>query len=279
MSEKGSQAGKGSGLLLQLLVTAVGAWAAYSYLGQDRSPAPCGTPLPDIPQVVTDIGDDTEGMSIRQGLIPTNYLDFMAPQPDGTMPLRYPLDVYRCDFDLKLPMGTTSLPMGDSFYEDAVDSQVVFQYEQQLDYMKISLPMRQEGESVTEFVARARSDYEGIGATFKGGTDPLKFDGMIFQHFEFERETQYEKDGPSRNISHYVYFGPAGNRVLVIDFLTTPDRHAEAKPLVEKIMRSISPGNRFLEQMAIEYPELAEGGSAEDETGSVDSQALASDHQ
>ena len=242
-------------LMLQAAVTLLLCWVAFRIASTDRSPAPCGVPLPEVPQLVTDVGTVIEDMNISAREIPTTYLQFMSPQPDGIMPLRYPLEVRRADFSLELPMGTTSLPMGDSFEEDSVDSQVVFQYKQQLDYIKISMPPRQEGESVTDFVARARKDYEGIGATFRQEKDPLEFNGMIFQHFEYSRPTQYEADAPPKDMSHYIYFAPAGPRVLVMDFLTTPDRHEEARPLVEKIMRSIEPGERFLKQMQLEYPE------------------------
>ncbi|MEZ5339158.1 MAG: hypothetical protein R3F46_12980 [bacterium] len=241
-------------LLLQAAVTLLLCWVAFRVASTDRSPTPCGVPLPDVPQLVTDVGKVIEDLNIMERQIPTTYLQFMAPQPDGIMPLRYPLDVRRADFSLELPMGTTSLPMGDSFEEDAVDSQVIFQYKQQLDYIKISMPPRYEGESITDFVARARKDYEGLGASFRPGKDPLEFNGMIFQHFEYSRPTQYEAEAPPKDMSHYIYFAPAGSRVLVMDFLTTPERHEEARPLVEKIMRSIEPGERFLQQMQLEYP-------------------------
>ncbi len=239
----------------QVILTLALAWLAFNYAGQDRSPTPCGTPLPEIPQIVTDIGEDFERISVAKGLIPTSYLQFMAPQPDGTMPLRYPLDVFRCDMRMMLPMGTTSLPMGDSFELDDIDSQVVFNYEQQLDYIKISMPKRNPDESVLEFSKRAHRDYLELGANFRPDRETLKLDGMIFQGFEYDRPTKYSMDGVEMDVSHYIYMAPVGERVLVLDFLTTPERHESARPLVEKMMRSINPGRRFLENMKREYPE------------------------
>ena len=243
------------GLLLQLIVTIALALAAFAYAHRDRSPAPCGVALPPVPSLITLADKDFTDASIMEGRIPAAYLQFMAPQPDGVMPLRYPMDVVRSNFSLKLPMGTTSLPMGDSFLEDSIDSQVVFKFDQQLDFIKISLPMREEGESLPEFVSRARHDYEQLGAEFKPDTDPLELDGMLFQHFEYQRPTAMKEGEVKRDVSHYIYFAPAGVRVLVIDFMTTPPRHAAARPLVEKIMRSIEPGERFQEQMRLEYPQ------------------------
>ena len=241
-------------MLLQVIVTVVLAVSAYSFANQDRSPAPCGVPLPPVPSLITLADKDFTDASIMKGRIPEPYLQFMAPQPDGVMPLRYPLDVVRCNFKMLLPMGTTSLPMGDSFLNDAIDSQVVFKFDQQLDFIKISLPMREEGESVIGFATRARQDYEKLGAEFLPAADPLELNGLLFQHFEFRRMTELVKGEPERDVSHYVYFAPAGVRVLVMDFMTTPQRHEAARPLVEKMMRSIDPGERFLEQLRLEYP-------------------------
>lgn len=257
--------GKSRALAIQAVVTLVLAWGAWSYASQDRSEVPCGVPIPEIPQLVTSEGVGFENASIADGRIPEDYLQFMAPQPDGAMPLRYPLEIIRSDISMKLPMGTTTLPMGDdTFQEDAIDSQVVFKWNQQLDFIKVSLPRREPGESVEQFVARARSDYGEIGAEFYPQDEPLEVDGMLFQHFEYKRFTSYEGSGPEMDVSHYVYFAPAGVRVLVLDFLTTPERHETARPLVEKIMRSIRPGDRFLEQMELEYPGKFGDGSGQD---------------
>ena len=270
---KKEQKGRGSSsLLLQLVLTLLASWLAFSIASKDRSQTPCGTPLPEVPVLVERTDTDFDNISVMQGRIPDEYLQFLAPQPDGAMPLRYPHDVYRSDFSMMLPMGCTTIPLGDTFEEDAIDSQVIFKFDQQLDYIKISLPMREEGESVSEFVARARHDYEQLGAEFRENTEALEMDGMLFQHFEYDRLTQYAEDEPEQEVSHYVYFGPAGVRALVIDFITTPERHELARPVVEKIMRSIEPGDRFLQQMHLEYPDrfadpLAPATSTAEETG------------
>lgn len=256
MSEEKTQRRGFGSILLQLALTAALALAAYSFAHRDRAAVPCGAALPEVPVLLSLASEDFEDASIIDKCIPAAYLQFMAPQPDGVMPLRYPLEVLRSDLTLQLPMGATSLPMGDdTFYKDAIDSQVVFKFDQQLDFIKISLPLRQTDESVTEFVARARHDYEQLDAEFLPGKDPLELPDMLFQHFEYIRPTSFRDGEPLRDVSHYIYFAPAGVRVLIIDFMTTTERHDSARPLVEKIMRSIAPGERFLEQMRIEYPQ------------------------
>jgi hypothetical protein len=243
-------------VMLQIVLTLVLAASAYLLAHRDRSAAPCGAPLPDIPVLLSLASENFEDVSIIEKRIPAAYLQFMAPQPDGVMPMRYPLEVVRSNLTLQLPMGATSIPMADdTFYKDSIDSQVVFKFDQQLDFIKLSLPLRESGESVTDFVARSRHDYEQLGASFLPDKDPLELPGMLFQHFEYARPVSFREGEPERDVSHYIYFAPAGVRVLVVDFMTTTERHESARPLVEKIMRSISPGERFLEQMQLEYPQ------------------------
>jgi hypothetical protein len=206
--------------------------------------APLGSPIPkDPPQFITKI--DPKDADVSKRRIPVQWLEFLAPQPDGAAPLRYD---YRCelvDFTIRTTMGTEtgSFP-GESVLKDDVLARALVHYGQGLDQIVYSAPLRPRTERLNEYVSRLRHDLEQQGGKFYPDTDSIDVNGYHFLHYEYELAGE---QGPE---SHYVYFGNYGLRSLTIDFITSPERHEAARSLVTKIIHSFKPGEHLRDSQA-----------------------------
>jgi len=238
---------KGKGLPLAALLVAVialaagvGAFISMRFLG---SPAPLGVPLPAVPSLYTIIPrDDIEQTSVLQGRMPEVLLEMYAAQPDGAPPLRHSISCDMADFRIAHTYGTTSVLMSpEEVNQTGTLMKAELMYDQPIKKIIYQAPIRQPGESVTTFVSRVRHDLERKGARFYQPTEPVIMDGYRLEHLEFDLELD---DGTV--ISHFQYFGPFGEaRILLLDFMTSPDLHEAARPLVNKIISSFTPGWRI----------------------------------
>lgn len=226
-------------LLVAVLALAAGV-AAYAAAKRLGDPAPLGVVLPDVPQLYEIIPrDELNQTSVVQGRMPAILLEQLAQQPDGASPLKFH---YRCDFgDFSIghPYAASASSPGP---EQAVDTGILlkgeFLYDQPIKKIMYTIPFRHEGESVPTFVSRTRFELEKDGAKFYADVKPLGLDGYRFEHYEYDQEL---KDGSI--VSHFVFIGPFGNiRVLSLDFMTTPELHNLARPLVWKMVRSFTAG-------------------------------------
>jgi hypothetical protein len=236
-------------VILIALGAAAGAYAAARQLGD---PAPLGAALPVVPQLYEIIPrEEVEQTSFLEGRMPEALLEKLAAQPDGAPPLdfRYRSDL--ADFSVVHPYAVSAVGTGP---EEAIETGILlraeFMYDQPLKKAMYTIPFRHAGESVPEFVARTRFELESEGATFYNDVEPLALDGYRFEHYEFDDEL-----AEGTVVSHFVFIGPFGKpRVLSLDFMTTPELHERARPLVWKIMRSFSAGYS-LQEGALKYDE------------------------
>jgi hypothetical protein len=238
---------------LAVIIAALGAAAAaYAGARQLGDPAPLGIPLPAVPRLYAIIPrEDVEQTSVIAGRMPEALLEQLAEQPDGVAPLKYR---FRCDlgdFSLRHPYATTSVATGP---EEAIETGVLlraeFMYDQSVKKAFYSIPFRHEGETVPTYVSRTRFELEKAGAKFYDDVSPLALEGYRFEHYEYDDELA---DGTV--VSHFVFIGPFGKpRVLSLDFMTTPELHELARPLVWKIMKSFSAGYDLM-QGALKYDE------------------------
>lgn len=228
-------------LVLVVVVIALaaggGAFFGVRLLG---SPAPLGVPLPAVPSLYTIIPrEDIDQTSVLQRRLPEVLLEMFADQPDGAPPLRHSVRCDMADFDIAHPYGTTSMLMSpEEASETGALMKAELMYDQPLKKIIYQAPIRQAGESVTTFVSRSRHELERRGAKFYQPTEPLVLNGYRLEHYEYNIELE---DGTV--VSHFQYFGPFGERrILLIDFMTDPELHEAARPLVHKIMNSFTPG-------------------------------------
>jgi hypothetical protein len=242
---------------------AVLAWTLALLLGggafllarRTASPAPLGIPLPKPqPRFVTD-GVKPNGSDFIKGRIARAYLEFLAPEPDGTIPLRYTYRSGRGGFAIRHPMGATLLEDDNaSFDKTQEDADCTLNFDQPLKEIRYSLPLRQDGEKVTEYVARKKYEAQQKGGKLVPGQDQeLKFPRYRFEHCEF---TMLEGGA---NVYHVWYVGPMGaRRVLLIDFMTTEDLIGQARNQIDRIMQSFQPTLDLAEVMLLEDPTYGE---------------------
>ena len=219
------------------LAAAGGAFAGVRTLG---AAAPLGVPLPDVPTLYEIIPRENLGeTSVVEGRMPEVLLEQLAPQPDGAPPLKYGINVDLVDFHIRHPYGTSSSSPGP---EQAVETGVLLkaelQFDQPLPKFMYTIPLRLEDESVTTYMSRTRYRLEQEGATFYSDVSPLAVEGYRFEHYEYD----FEIEGGTL-VSHFLFVGPLGKkRMLAMNFMTTPELHAQASPYVWKIMRSFEAG-------------------------------------
>jgi hypothetical protein len=234
--------------------TLLAAGCAFLLLRQTASPAPLGVPLP-IPQpkiLTKDVAKhDIDTLGKR---MPPVWLEFLAPQPDGTSPLHWPYDSQRGGFTIMHPMGALLLEQGGAYFaQTGEDAMVKVDYNQPVKLIKYLMPVRQQGESVTEYVARRRYELTQEGAQIVGGhNEQLKLPRYRFEHFEFTRKD----DGVETY--HVWYAGPLGGRILVVDFSTRPELIDLARLQIDKIMASFKPHHELEQVMLMEDPTYGE---------------------
>lgn len=229
-------------------------------------PAPLGVPLPPVSYAYEVEGVGPDDTSVNEGLITENWLEFLAPQPDGSPPLRYKFDSSGAAFEIWHPLGVEAVVLPPE-QQQATSTLAVagVKLDQPLHAIKYSLPPRQEGESLAEFAARAQHDLELNGAQFFGEPGEYRITGYKFTTLEYERDSE-----DSGLLYHYLFIGPYGPRALVIDFSARPQHKEAALPYVKKIIGSFKPlpelKRLYEEELdgpgALERPE-APGNSAE----------------
>ncbi|GEM_PF-2144504 len=237
-------------IVLSVVLGVVAAAAAFVTARAQGDPAPLGAPLPQVPRLYEVVPhEQLEESSVVEGRLAEVLLEVLAAQPDGSPPLRYPIDVQFIDFKVWHPYGTASMSYG---MEDVAKNNVLVQadlrYDQALRKLQYSMPPRIEGELLTTYVSRVRYELDQAGARFYADVSPLAVEGYRLEHFEYELEAEN-----GERLSHYVYFGPLGPmRVLRMDFVTSPELHELARPYVSKIMGSFKAGER-LREAALTY--------------------------
>jgi hypothetical protein len=237
-------------ILLSVVLGVVAAGAAFYAAQAQGDPAPLAVPLPRIPQRYEIVPHDRlEESSVVEGRLAEVFLEVLAWQPDGSPPLRYPIDVEIVDFKVWHPYGTgtMSMPMEEVARNDVL-IQADLLYDQPLRKLQYSMPHRIEGELLTTYVSRMRYELDRAGARFYADVSPLALEGYRLEHFEYEQETE-----TGERLSHIVYFGPLGpKRVLRLEFVTTPELHELARPYAQKIMGSFKAGEK-LRDAALTY--------------------------
>jgi len=238
--------------LLAIVIALGAAAAAYAGARQLGDPAPLGAALPAVPRLYEIIPrEDVEQTSFLEKRMPEALLEKLAAQPDGAPPLDFR---YRCDladFSVVHPYPVSAVGTGP---EEAIETGILlraeFFYDLPIKKAMYTIPFRHADESVPVFVSRTRFELESEGATFYSDVEPLALNGYRFEHYEFDDELE-----EGTVVSHFVFIGPFGKpRVLSLDFMTTPELHELARPLVWKIMRSFTAG-RSLQEGALKYDE------------------------
>lgn len=205
-------------------------------------PAPLGAALPQIPILIEHEGIALADSSFLEGRLNERMLELMAPQADGYPPLVRPYTSKSAGFTIDHPYGTSiRIFMMDEFQKDNVLSQAFFSYGVPLTALKYSLPPIQEGDQVTVYVSRVRHQLEAEGVEFLEPQGVVVLENYRFESLQYKRKTDLEADQV-----HFAFFGPFDRRVLVIDFVTSPQQRESAIPLINKIITSFEPGDKLL---------------------------------
>jgi hypothetical protein len=204
--------------------------------------APLGQPLPEVPQLIDVIPrEEWERSSFNERRLCPWQLEFLAPQPDGAPPHRFPMET-AIGYTLWHPTGSQTNPL---LPEEAVEhnrlAEVDVLFDQPVKYIVHSMPDRREAETVTEYTARYRHKLKQDGAEFYPDVEPLVVPDYRFEHFEYALP---DEDGVTWY--HYVFLGPMGPKILVIDYYAFPDHTDLAWPWVLKVMESFTPGDELL---------------------------------
>lgn len=233
------------------IVSASVVFAAMLYVS--GSPAPLGAPLPEVASVVAVDGISIKQTSVLKKTINADMLEFLAPQPDGMPPLRYTYSCEYVDFSIQHPMGTELFAFGP---QDVLGSgalaRATLKFDYPLQLIEYSAPLRKAEEKLHEYVARRRWELTQQGAKFYGNHDPLVLADYKFERFEYELTND---KGEAQ--SHFVFFGPYGNRTLTCEYVSKPELHELARPLVAKIINSFKPGPKVLEAVQLMDPDYA----------------------
>src|SRR5437867_1134319 len=113
---------------------------AFFLARQTASPAPLGVPLPIPHERFITKGVKINECDFLKGRIAPVYLEFLAPEPDGTIPLRYPYDSGRGGFSIKHPEGALLMEEpGEYFAKTQLDAECNLNYDQPLKQIKYML--------------------------------------------------------------------------------------------------------------------------------------------
>lgn len=231
-----------------------------------RPAAPLGRPLPKVALRWQTEGVDPGSTSVLQGRIDKNWLESLAYQPDQSPPLDSPYQCDRGDFSIGFPLGTELVVFPqDEFVKDQVDSQAGVRLDQPLRTIKISMPFRNMGESLTTYASRIRHELEQKGAVFYQDSEAVELPAYRFLRLAYRRTAEKVE------IAHIVFIGPLGVRTLVIDLTCEPDHIELMRPYAEKIIRSFEPGWTCKKAMLLEDPSYGEFAG----TGLVSAEDLA----
>lgn len=210
------------------------AFLAPRYYGD---PAPLGVPLPPVKYMFQTEGIGPNETSVNEKKVTANWLEFLAPQPDGSPPLRYQFDSSGADFEIWHPLGVEAVVLPpEQQQETSALAIATVKLDQPLYAIKYSLPRRQDGESLAQYAGRVKSGMEAKGAQFFGDMGEFKVTGYKFVTLEYQRETE-----DIGLLYHFLYIGPYGPNALVIDFSALPEHVDAARPYVKKIISSFKP--------------------------------------
>lgn len=228
----------GMRISVALALGVVAFFVAYGY-GDE---APLGAALPEVPVLIEHEGIEVGDSSFLDGRLNERMLELMAPQADGFPPLVRPYTSKSAGFTIGHPYGTVlRVFLRDEFQKDNVLSQAYFSFGIPLTALKYSLPPMQEGEQVTVYVSRVRHELDVQGVEFLAPQAVVQLENYRFETLQYKRQTDQGKQQV-----HFAFFGPFYPRVLVIDFITTPQLRESAIPLIKKIIESFEPGAKLL---------------------------------
>jgi hypothetical protein len=219
-------------------------------------PAPLGVPLPPVRQLFTILpreqADETSWLERKTA---DAWLEFLAPQPDGLPPLRWPYMSPLADFTISLPHGAEVSQL-NSVDANGVVTEAIGELHYGWPIIRFSFQLvpRRDAETVTEFTARFEHELTASGSELIGQHEPFALPAYQFQHFEY-REGAAAENVPE---SHYIYVGPCGRRVVLMDFVCLDQQHEAARPLLEKILKSFTPGWELKKLMLKEDPGYGE---------------------
>jgi hypothetical protein len=258
-------------LLAVSLLLAAGAFWHFSRQG---SPAPFGVPVPQPKQKFVTQGVGFEDTDVLAGRFAPPYLEFLAPQPDGTIPLRYPYRSDRGDFSVEHPMGAElTMASPDEFADSGLDALAELKYNQPLKQIRYIFPVRKPGEKLSEVAARMRYDLgQGGGHVVAGSSTPLELPTFRFERVEYtvspkEVAARSKQGDPlptglgGADEYHVRFLGPLGPRVLIAEFITTPELIDRARPQIDKIMHSFRPGWQLRTVFMKEFPDYGKAAA------------------
>ncbi len=237
-----------------LAMLAGGAWAGSRWFA---APSPFGAPLPaPRPYIFTIVPrEQVEEVSWPKRVTIEAWLEFMAPQPDGFPPLRWPFHSELGDYTISLPQcARTSVVESMDEHGIVTDAWGQLQYDWPLESFIFQMSPRKDGETAAEFTARYQHDLTKSGTKLIGSLDPVELPVYRFQHFEYQE--QEPVDGVT--YSHYIYIGPFGSRVLVFDFVCEAESHEAARGLIAKVLSSFTPGWELKKIMLHEDPQYGD---------------------
>ena len=170
-------------------------------------------------------------------------------------PLRWLYKSDLGDFTISHPHGTETTQLMDVDDHGIVTDAIgVVRYGMPVVSFIYQMSPRLEGETAAEFTARYKYELDAAGAKLIGSHAPLELPAYKFQHFEYEEAEPVD----GRRFSHYIYVGPFGSRVLVLDFKCRGESHEQARKLVDKMMSNFEPGWELKKLMLKEDPEYGE---------------------
>jgi hypothetical protein len=248
-----------------LLGLAIGGYLHHT----TASPAPFGAPLPPIGTLLNTEGIDFKHTDVLERRIPPPYVEFLAPQPDGTPPLKISYTSQRGGFSLRLPHGSETTQLDpQSFARDSVDALIQFHFNQPLQEVVVTLPGRKDGETVSEFAARLRFEFLRLGwEPVDTGEKELDLPRYRFARLEAVvhppraaqagggTAAQADAAGDQQRI---WYVGPLGERLLVVEFSAKRENAELARNQAAKIMSSFSPSFDLAIAMLEEDPKYGE---------------------
>lgn len=219
-------------LLLFLAGGALGFFLSYS-------PAPFGARLPRLPrELYTVEGVQTKDGSVLKRRMPLGLLEHFVPQPDGAVPLQNRFESLLAGYSLLLPPGGDVVEYpAESFNKDGVDCEITFKWDQPLLAIKVSLLQRDDKTSYVAYADRIVAQMQDREAAVIDKPAPYEVDDYPFQKFSYKRMNE-----KGTELAHFIYVGPFGRFVLVMDFMGVPQNFAGCKAQVEKSMRTFRPG-------------------------------------
>jgi hypothetical protein len=248
-----------------LAVSVALAAVLFLHLHRTGSPAPYGVPLPTPKPKLVSAGVGYDDTDVLKGRIAPAFLEFLAPQPDGSVPLRYPYNSDRGDFSISHPMGTEMvLSTPEEFVRTSLDARGEVKYNQPLKQVRYLFPARRPKEKLSEYVARQRYELKQNGAKLTPDANaPIELPRFRFERLEYSIAPKTEDKQQFGSVStaasgeeyHIRFIGPLGVRVLIADYVTTPELAEKGRSQAEKVIQSFNPGWQLYGVVTSEFPD------------------------